>query len=602
MFSMFGHRRRRKWASKLLFAGLFFGIVILWLSTRSSSSVEQKVIIREKYVQAPAPTQSDVPLRYEQSALTDQDYEAMIAQDEARIIPGLGDEGAACELEDPEELALAEKLMAKEAFNIVLSNKISLTRTVPDARHPMCKNQRFSNNLPSASVVIIFTNEAWSTLMRTVHSVLNHSPPHLLKEIVLVDDFSDREELHGKLEYYLRTRLPADKVKLVRLPERSGLIRARLAGARAASADVLIFLDSHCEVVVQWLEPLLQRIKESRTSVLIPIIDVISEKNFEYSHVHSENFEVGGFTWSGHFTWIHVPEEEKIRRGSAIGATRSPTMAGGLFAIDRNYFWEVGSYDEQMDVWGGENLEMSFRVWMCGGSLEVMPCSRVGHIFRPFHPYTFPGGKDTHGINTARVVEVWMDDYKRLFYMHRSDLQTIDIGDISARRKFREKMKCKSFKWFLDNVYPSKYIPDEDVIAYGRVRNEASTPNFCFDNLNHDSDSNYNLGIYGCHNNLETNQLYSLSKKGELRREFNCVQAPATKSLSVEKAMLVPCHDLQGNQEWEWNKRGQLKHKASGKCIDIENVHSEEDVKVAPCSDSKFQVFQFEHVLIPPTS
>jgi glycosyltransferase involved in cell wall biosynthesis len=58
--------------------------------------------------------------------------------------------------------------------------------------------------------------------------------------------------LHGKLEYYIKTRLPTDRVKLVRLPERSGLIRARLAGARAATADVMIFLDSHCEVVVQW--------------------------------------------------------------------------------------------------------------------------------------------------------------------------------------------------------------------------------------------------------------------------------------------------------------------------------------------------------------
>ena len=60
---------------------------------------------------------------------------------------------------------------------------------------------------------------------------------------------------------------------------------------------------------------------------------------------------------------------------------------------------------------------------MCGGTLETIPCSRVGHIFRSFHPYTFPGNKDTHGLNTARMAKTWMDGYKRLFFMNRPELE-----------------------------------------------------------------------------------------------------------------------------------------------------------------------------------
>ena len=53
-----------------------------------------------------------------------------------------------------------------------------------------CRDKGFRSDLPEVSVVIVFHNEAWSVLLRSVHSVLSRTPTHLLREVILVDDLS----------------------------------------------------------------------------------------------------------------------------------------------------------------------------------------------------------------------------------------------------------------------------------------------------------------------------------------------------------------------------------------------------------------------------
>ena len=125
-------------------------------------------------------------------------------------------------------------------------------------------------------MIIIFHNEAWSTLIRTVYSVINRSPAHLLAEILLVDDASTLPHLGERLEKMVagmgeKVRLIhlwlssfllllliiiliimimiMTKVRLIRQPKRAGLMRTRMVGVMESKSQVLTFFESFCIIL-----------------------------------------------------------------------------------------------------------------------------------------------------------------------------------------------------------------------------------------------------------------------------------------------------------------------------------------------------------------
>ncbi|KAM8883862.1 polypeptide N-acetylgalactosaminyltransferase 4 [Synchiropus picturatus] len=462
----------------------------------------------------------------------------------------------------PEEKKQEEASVERYAINIYVSDKISLHRHIQDQRMSGCRSKKFNyRRLPTTSVIIAFYNEAWSTLLRTIHSVLETTPAILLKEIILIDDFSDRSYLKSKLADYISN---LERVRLIRTNKREGLVRARLIGATYSTGDVLTFLDCHCECVPGWIEPLLERIGENASTVVCPVIDTIDWNNFEF-YMQTDEPMIGGFDWRLTFQWNSVSEVERRRRKTKTEPLRSPTMAGGLFAVSKAYFEYLGTYDTGMEVWGGENLELSFRVWQCGGSLEIHPCSHVGHVFPKKAPYARPNFLQ----NTVRAAEVWMDSYKVHFYNRNPPAKKESYGDISERLVLRKKLECNSFDWYLKNIYPDLHVPEDREGWHGAVHNLGMLSE-CLDyNAPDHNPTASHISVFGCHGQ-GGNQYFEYTSQKEIR--FNSVtELCAEVQEGQSQISMKHCpHDGEVKPAsiiWEFRVDKSIYHPQSDKCL-----------------------------------
>ncbi|KAG8504594.1 Polypeptide N-acetylgalactosaminyltransferase-like 6 [Galemys pyrenaicus] len=114
-----------------------------------------------------------------------------------------------------------------------------------------------------------------------------------------------KDHLKEKLEEYMAR---FSKVRIVRTKKREGLIRTRLLGASMARGEVLTFLDSHCEVNVNWLPPLLNQIALNHRTIVCPMIDVIDHNHFGYEAQAGDAMR-GAFDWEMYYKRIPIPPE-----------------------------------------------------------------------------------------------------------------------------------------------------------------------------------------------------------------------------------------------------------------------------------------------------
>uniref|UniRef100_A0A8C4H251 NADH dehydrogenase [ubiquinone] 1 alpha subcomplex subunit 9, mitochondrial n=1 Tax=Dicentrarchus labrax TaxID=13489 RepID=A0A8C4H251_DICLA len=238
------------------------------------------------------------------------------------------------------------------------------------------------------------------------------------------------------------------------------------------------------------------------------------------------------------------------------------------------------------------------RVWLCGGSVEVVPCSRIAHIERAHKPYALDLNP-TMRRNALRVADIWLDDYKKnvlIAWNLPLENHGIDIGDVSERKKLREKLKCKPFKWYMANVYPSLDTLD-NLLGYGVLQNSI-LKSYCVDQGAVPGSIPI---LYECH--FQPPQYCYYNADGEIfigaikSHRYNsnrCLVDPGSGTTpTLQECRLAKQNKL--HMHWDFKQGQAIRNKATNRCLEVaQGENSYYELIIQQCSGQSWTI---EHLI-----
>jgi glycosyltransferase involved in cell wall biosynthesis len=230
------------------------------------------------------------------------------------------------------------------------------------------------------SVVLPALNEAH--LERTLRQFARTLPPN--SEVVVVDngttdtsvDFlakhADIQPAADPALTTLDVDTPGVAVRLLRYDRPLGVSAARNRGMEHARGEVVVFSDAHVDVPDGWWAPIVETLQRREVGIVGPAIGVMGRDNAPLAcgqRIADADLRVEWLPWMG-------PRPRPV-----------PTLGGGFVAMRRETLEAAGAFDDGMQQWGSEDLEICLRYWMLGFEAWVVPEVEIPHYFRKASPY-----------------------------------------------------------------------------------------------------------------------------------------------------------------------------------------------------------------------